>query len=34
MFALATFVTFVFGLVVLAVFAAAVALIPFRRPSH
>ena len=34
MFALATFVIFVFGLAVLAIFAAAIALIPFRRPSH
>jgi hypothetical protein len=34
MYALATFIAFVLGLAVLAAFAAAVALIPFRRPSH
>ncbi len=34
MVVLATFMAFVLGLPVLAVFAAAVALIPFRRPSH
>lgn len=34
MYVLALFVAFVLGLAVLAVFAAAVALIPFRRPSH
>ena len=34
MYVLAIFVAFVLGLAVLAVFAAAVALIPFRHPSH
>ncbi len=34
MYVLATFFAFVFGLTVLAVFAAVIALIPFRRPSH
>ncbi len=36
MYVLATFVAVVvaLGLSVLAVFAAAIALIPFRRPSH
>jgi hypothetical protein len=34
MFVLATSVAFVLGLSVLAVFAAAIALIPFKRPSH
>jgi hypothetical protein len=34
MYVLATFVAFVLGLAVLAVFALAVALIPFRRPGH
>jgi hypothetical protein len=34
MYDLATFVAFVLGLAILAVFAGAVALIPFRRPSH
>ena len=34
MFVLATFLAFVLGLAVLAVFAAAISLIPFRRPSH
>ncbi len=34
MYVLPTFIAFVLGLAVLAVFAAAVALIPFRRPSH
>jgi hypothetical protein len=31
---LAIFVTFVFGLSVLTVFAVAIALVPFERPSH
>jgi hypothetical protein len=34
MYVLATFVAFVLGLAVLAVFTAAIVLIPFRRPSH
>ena len=34
MFVLATFVAVVLGLAVLAVFAAAIALIPFKRPSY
>ncbi len=34
MYFIATFVAFVLGLAVLAVFAAAIALIPFRRTSH
>ncbi len=34
MYVIVTFIAFVLGLAVLAVFAAAVALIPFRRPSH
>ena len=34
MYVLAIFVAFVLGLAVLAVFAAAVSLIPFRHPSH
>jgi hypothetical protein len=34
MYVLATFVTFVLGLSVLAVFAATIALIPFKRSSH
>ena len=34
MYVLAIFIAFVLGLAVLAVFAAAVALIPFRHPSH
>jgi hypothetical protein len=31
---LATLITFAFGLAGLAVFAVAIALIPFKRPSH
>jgi hypothetical protein len=31
---LATLITFAFGLAVLAVFAVAIALIPFKHPSH
>ena len=34
MYVRAIFIAFVLGLAVLAVFAAAVALIPFRHPSH
>ncbi len=34
MYVLLTFVAFVVGLAVLSVFAAAVALVPFRHPSH
>jgi hypothetical protein len=34
MLVLATFVAFVLGLAVMAVFATATALVPFRRPSH
>jgi hypothetical protein len=34
MYVLATFVAVVLGLSVLAVFAAAIALIPFKRLSH
>jgi hypothetical protein len=31
---LATFITFAFGLAVLGIFAAGIALVPFKRPSH
>jgi hypothetical protein len=34
MFVLATFVAVVLGLSLLAAFAAAIALIPFKRPSY
>lgn len=34
MYALSTFVAFVLGLAVLGAFTAAIALIPYRRPSH
>lgn len=34
MLVLATFVALVLGLAVMAVFATAIALIPFRHPSH
>jgi hypothetical protein len=34
MYVLAMFVAVVLGLSILAAFAAAIALIPFKRPSH
>jgi len=34
MYVLATSITFVLGLSFLAIFAAAIALIPIKRPSH
>jgi len=34
MYVLATFVAFVLGLSVLAILAATIALIPFKRSSH